>query len=176
MKRNIIILVFGVMMGVAATAMAAELNQDGLYTGGEQGRRLVPGEDAIVVRLERKARELEARELMLNDQRSELDAAEARLREEIAQKETLRVQIQDLLDTLDARQSAQIKESIKSFEKMRGAKAAKILTETREDVSLELLRGMKATSVSKILAEMDPRKAARLTEKLSEHPASGLDL
>ena len=172
MRLTSVLMIFlvGTTVGVAASAAA----QEGLYSSGELGRRALPGEDAVAEQLERKERALSSREASIAAKEEQLRTAETSLREDIARNEAFRNEIQSLLDELDARQTAEVSRQVKVFEKMRGGQAAGILSAASEEDALLLLRGMRPDRAAKILAAMDPRKAAQLTEKLNDNPADAL--
>ena len=171
---RIALFISGLLVGIMATALAN--SPDGLYGSVERGVSSIRGEEAVASRLADKASALDAREKSLDARSADLEAEKERILSDIERSEAIRVEILALIETLDARNAEQVLSQVKVFEKMRGAQAAAVLELTDETIALAILQGMRPDKSAKILAAMNPETAARLTEKLSTHPLTGVEL
>lgn len=169
-----VLFISGALLGGAASALAN--NQEGLYGSEELGRPPIAGEDSISMRLSARAADLEVREKAFEVQVADLKAEEERVRAELARNEAVRDEIRELIESLDERHSEQLLSQIKVFEKMRGAQAAAVLSATDEPTALAIIQGMRPDKAAKIIGAMAPNKAATLTEKLTDHPMTGMKL
>lgn len=168
------LLLSGVLLGAAASALAA--NQEGLYGYEELGRAPISGEESIARQLSDRAADLDARERAFEAQAADLKAEESRIRDELARSEAIREEIRGLIEDLDSRHTEQLAGQIQVFEKMRGAQAAAVLAKTDEPTALAILQGMRADKAARVIGAMPPDKAATLTEKLTDHPMTGMKL
>jgi len=146
-----------------------------MYASSELSNVAVPGEDSVAAMLDRKERSLQARETSLASRENELSLAENRIREQISKNEALRTEIVGLLEDMDEQHSDKMRNEIRVFERMRSGRAAAILEVADDDVSLVILKGMRAERSARVLGEMRPAIAAHLTEKMSAHPSNQLE-
>ena len=110
--------------------------------------------------LERRARSIEARE---GDLRRVEDDLQARL-DELA---TLRAELRELLEQGNAEREARVDGLVKMVENMRSKQAATVVSELEDDLAVEVLDRMNRGKAGKMLAAMDPSRAADLAEQLT---------
>lgn len=111
--------------------------------------------------LERRAGELRQRE-------SVVQAAEKRLEEKIADLESLKATIEDLLLEYDDQQDRQLARLVNIYERMEPQDAARIFEDLEMPVLLKVVDRMNERRTAPILAQMDPEKAQALTLELAE--------
>jgi flagellar motility protein MotE (MotC chaperone) len=124
------------------------------------------GRDQLMALLAQKERALARREQTVVDREAELRAAEEQLGKRLKELEELRGDIRGMLEKLDEDREARIIGLIKMFEAMRAPQAAPILEKADPAVALEVLERMNKGKAGKILAAMDPDKAAYFTNRL----------
>lgn len=135
----------GVLSPKALLAVAAEL----------KGRREL---------VERRERELETRE-------AALDLVEERLAAQIERLEGLRNDLEGVLGRISADEQARLDQLAKVYEAMKAKKAASIFDAMGFDLLLPVVRRMRDSKVSAVIAEMDPAKARLLTAELAKAKA-----
>ncbi len=110
--------------------------------------------------LERRARDLEMRENLL-------EAAERRIDEKITELRQIEDNIQNMLERNDEKEEAQLKKLVKVYENMKPKDAARIFNQLEMDILLKVARRMRETKIAPVLARMDPTKAKSLTVELA---------
>jgi flagellar motility protein MotE (MotC chaperone) len=168
MRRVIlVVLVAGVLSGIAATAIGATgSSAKGIRS--EQAR----GAEAIMDLLEQKDRGLQRREATLEAREADLRAAEGEVQLRLDELKAVRGDIEGLLSQLDDEQKKRVTTLVKMMESMRDKQAAAILDQTEDVVALEVLMRMNVSKAGKALAKMAPARAAFFAEKLGAPPLS----
>ncbi|MCL2473921.1 MAG: hypothetical protein FWF23_03340 [Alphaproteobacteria bacterium] len=109
--------------------------------------------------LEVKAKDLEAREALL-------EAVEERVNGKIRDMETMRKQLQVLLNQASEEQQAQLDNLVKIYETMKPEEAARIFDTLEMPVVLGVIQRMKSAKVALIMAKMSSEKAKDITTEL----------
>lgn len=113
--------------------------------------------------LDQKAEELRTREERLKILERDVQA--------LVEKYTrLRNEVKEKLEARDAEREVQLRRLAKMFEAMPPKKAVAQMENMDEAVVLDLFAQIKEKKAAPILAEMNPRKAAEITEKLAKTP------
>ena len=73
---------------------------------------------------------------------------------------------QDAADAMTAEEQKLVDQLVRTYQDMSPRNAAKILEEVREPVAVEILKKLPVDANASILAKMDAKKAARITEEL----------
>ena len=131
----------------------------------------------------------ERRKLELQQWQQRLDTRERELLENSAELESLQNDIEsrqrrverqenDLLDKerviakgkneATPEEEALIKEIANTYREISPRRAARIIAQLPENLSIELMRNLPQDARASILARMDPRRAARITENLAD--------
>jgi len=110
--------------------------------------------------LNKREREIATREGILEVSQQQID-------ERIANLETLKSDINDLLGKLDEQEEAQLQTLIKLYNTMKPKAAAQIFTGLDKDVLLRVASRIKPDNLAKIMAAMPASKAADLTVALA---------
>ena len=82
--------------------------------------------------------------------------------------ESLRLQLQSMVDQINGAQQAQLDNLVKIYETMKPADAAKIFETLDMPVLLGVIQRMKPKSTAPILAAMAPEKAKEVTVALTK--------
>ena len=163
--------------GVWATASAAdgegsvfeEIPSIVLGTPNAKGMQSVLDElDARQRALDRRERSIEARE-------ADLRQVEAQLEGRIDEVEALRAGLMELLEEADAQRETKVRTLVKMLSATRSKQGAAIMGELDDDLAVEVFERMNTAKAGKIMAAMDPARAAKLAEMLTEEPLQQLD-
>lgn len=117
--------------------------------------------EAQRLKLEERARDLDAREALLQ-------AAEQELRQKHKELVQIRAQIEDLLGNQEEAEKAQIQSLVKIYEGMKAKEAAAIFNSLDIDILLEVMGSMSERKAAPILAKMNPERAKTVTVMLAE--------
>jgi flagellar motility protein MotE (MotC chaperone) len=111
--------------------------------------------------LDKRAKELDSREALIK-------VAEQRVDQKIKEMETLRVQLQSMVNQGSEAQAAQIENLVKIYETMKPDDAARIFEQLDMPVLLGVIQKMKPARTAPILAKMAPEKAKEITTALTK--------
>lgn len=141
----------------------------------EADRHPIPEEDmfteAEIETLEDLAarrEELDRRERELETQDALLQAAEKRIDEKVAELKALKAQIERLVAQYDEEEQAKLQSLVKIYESMKPKDAARIFAELEMDILLDVVERMREQKAAPILAKMDPTKAQAVTAELAQ--------
>ena len=113
--------------------------------------------------LAERRKQLNEREAALRLKENLLQAAERQIDERIGQLKTLEAKIQTKLKKQDALNDQQYRRLVKIYSTMKPKEAARIFNGLKMPILVDLMRSMKATAGSQILAKMNAEKARELT-------------
>ena len=145
----------------AVADAAAETAQARSRPSGSRGMQRLASE------LKARDRAIARRERTVGQRESDVAAAEATLASRIEELTTIRLELEQTLEEAEQLADARLTGLVKMTEKMRVKQAAAVLSEVESDLAVKVLDGMNRAKAGKALAAMDPRKAARLAEKLT---------
>ncbi len=114
-----------------------------------------------------RRRALRDRERALGDREVQIQVAEQRYREKLAELEQTRVAINAKLAELNAVADEELLRLVKVYESMRPADAAAIFNGLEMDVLLDLVQNMREAKSAPILAGMDADRARQVTAELA---------
>lgn len=126
-----------------------------------------PDEVHVLQNLAQRREELDKRALEMNQHEALLTAAEQRIDGKIKELETLRGELQGLLQQVDGQEEERIASLVKIYETMKPREAAAILEGLEMSVALVVLERMREAKSAPILAAMDPQKASKITVEMS---------
>ena len=109
--------------------------------------------------LDMKAKDLEAKETLL-------EAIEARIDKKIQDMETMRKQLQALLNQAGGQQQAQLDNLVKIYETMKPEEAARIFDTMEMPIVLGVIQKMKSAKSAAIMAKMSSERAKEITTEL----------
>ncbi len=112
--------------------------------------------------------EIDRREAELEQRGTLLEAAEQRIDEKIAELESLKKTVEELLIRRDEQEESQLNSLVKIYESMKPKDAARIFEELDMAVLLDVIERMKERKTAPILARMNPRRAKAITIELAQ--------
>ena len=143
-------------------AASPGLVDDGKISSVEERRILVSIEDKYVKLRERESK-IDTREMELKTLVAEVD-------KKLAAMQQLRNELVTLLDRKDVTEGERIGELSKIYEKMNPQKAAVLITALDYQLAVDLLLGIKKKTAGKILDNLDPETATKLSKAFTEIP------
>ncbi len=127
-----------------------------------------PAEMEVLKQLSDRRDQLEHRGHDLDTRESLIKVAEQRVDQKIKEMESLRVQLQSMVDQINGAQQTQLDNLVKIYETMKPADAAKIFENLDMPVLLGVIQRMKPKSTAPIMAAMEPKKAKEITVALTK--------
>lgn len=110
--------------------------------------------------LDKRAKELDTRQSLIR-------VAEQRVDQKIREMETLRTQLQSMVNQASEAQQVQIDNLVKIYETMKPKEAARIFETLELPTLLNVVQRMKPARTAPIMAEMAPAKAKEITVALT---------
>jgi flagellar motility protein MotE (MotC chaperone) len=126
-----------------------------------------PAEIEVLNQLSQRREQLEKRARDLDTRESLLKIAESRVDQKIKEMETLRAQLQAMVNQVGEAQSVQADNLVKIYETMKPEEAARIFETLDMPVLLSVIQRMKPKSTAPIMAKMAPEKAKDVTVALT---------
>lgn len=118
--------------------------------------------------LAKRRKDLDARELNVENKEALLKAAELQIERKYQELETIRNEIQALLKQQTSEEKARITSLVKIYEGMKAKDAAKIFNTLDMDILISVMGGMSERKLAPIMAAMDPDRARSVTIFLAE--------
>ncbi len=131
------------------------------------GRISSAGERAILERLQQRRKQLDKRSRDIDLRESLLKAAEKRVESRVNELKELEKKINVAIGNRDKNQKQHFKSLVDMYEAMRPKDAARIFDRLDLSILVEVATGMKARSMSAVMAQMAPEAAERLTVELA---------
>lgn len=138
---------------------------------------LSPAEIEILQRLAERRDELERRQRELEMREGLLQAAEQRIDGKIRELTELEQTIEGLIRKFDAQQEDKLLSLVKIYENMKPKDAARIFEDLEMTTLLEVAERMKERKLAPVIAAMSPEKAREVTvelKRLRELPGGGV--
>jgi flagellar motility protein MotE (MotC chaperone) len=127
-----------------------------------------PAEMEVLKQLSNRREALDKRAHDLDTREALIKVAEQRVDQKIKEMETLRLQLQSMVNQVSETQAAQLDNLVKIYETMKPDEAAKIFEALDMPILLNVIRRMKPKSTAPIMAKMAPDKAKELTVALTK--------
>ncbi len=127
-------------------------------------------ERRILVSIEDEYAKLAARESKIDDREMELKTLEMEVDKKLAAMQQLRNELVKLLDRKDSTENERVAELSKIYEKMNPQKAAVLIKALDYQLAVDLLLGIKKKTAGKILDNLDPETATKLSKAFTEIP------
>ncbi len=122
----------------------------------------------VLKQLSERREQLEKRSRDLDTRESLLKITEQRIAQKMKDMETLRRQVQTLVDQAGGAQQAQLDNLVKIYETMKPDEAAKIFETLDMPVLLGVIQRMKPARTAAVMARMPPEKAKEITIALTK--------
>lgn len=130
-------------------------------------RELSESELLLASKLAERRNQLDKREQDLLTRENLITVAEQRVDQKIQEMETLRSQLQNMVNQASANQQQQLDNLVKIYETMKPPEAAKIFETLDQPVLLGVVQRMKPAKTAAIMAQMNPEKAKDITVALT---------
>jgi flagellar motility protein MotE (MotC chaperone) len=117
---------------------------------------------------EKKRAELPSREEALKREEERLKALRKELDEKIDEYTKILGKIEESLKALESSKNARLDHMVKAYEAMSPEEAASRLSAMDEQTSVKIIMRMKSKKAGPVMASMDPKKAAGLTESIAK--------
>lgn len=111
---------------------------------------------------------LQQRQEELDRRERELKALEAKIRKDLAELEKRQSQIERMLEEAKTVRDKKDRHLVDVFSNMKSKQAAQVLQTMDERQAVKILSGMRGRQAGEILTYVDPVKAARLAEALTQ--------
>jgi len=147
----------------------------GALSGEEETAEAPPTQEEIAeevnlghVSLDSREEDLERREQAVLRAESAVQMEKAVIAEEFNKLSTLRREIELAIGQMEAAQEKSTKKLAKMYEAMPAKEAASILSGMDMDLVMGVLKQMKERPAAKVMAELDPARAAALSSIMSD--------
>ena len=133
-----------------------------------------PGEDAsgpemaLVKQLSERRDQLDQRAKAMDTHEALIRVAEQRVDQKIKEMETLRSQLQTMVNQISGVQQAQAENLVKIYETMKPKEAARIFETLEMPILMGVVQKMKPQKTAAVMAEMAPEKAKEITVALTK--------
>lgn len=111
---------------------------------------------------------LRAKEEELKRKEEELKRLEKKIEEKLREQKELAQKLEQLINRAEVLKNKKIKHLVQLYSNMEPARAAKVLETLDKQLAVKIMAGMKGRIAGEILTNMDPKKAAELSEALTE--------
>ncbi|MCX7913886.1 MAG: hypothetical protein N2511_04800 [Thermodesulfovibrionales bacterium] len=122
--------------------------------------------DEILKLIEKKQVELKDKELFLKQEEKRLETLKKDVDERIEKYSRILLQIENLLKKIEEIKEQNFEHIVKTYEAMPPEEAAQRLSSLEEELIVRILLRMKPKKVAAIMAFMDVKKAATLTQAM----------
>ena len=133
----------------------------------EEEQETTGSEMALIKELSARREQLDKRAKELDTRQSLIRVAEQRVDQKIKEMETLRTQLQSMVNQASEAQQVQIDNLVKIYETMKPKEAARIFETLELPTLLNVVQRMKPARTAPIMAEMAPAKAKEITVALT---------
>jgi flagellar motility protein MotE (MotC chaperone) len=127
-----------------------------------------PAEMEVLKQLANRRDQLDKRGQNLDKREALIKVYEQRVDQKIKEMESIRLQLQQMVDQINGAQQTQLENLVKIYETMKPADAAKIFETLDMPTLLGVVQRMKPKSTAPIMAAMAPEKAKQVTVALSK--------
>jgi flagellar motility protein MotE (MotC chaperone) len=130
----------------------------------------------VLQSLTKRREQLEQRERDIEQRDKLLQAAEKKVEQKIVELNSLKAEMEKLLDTQGQAENQSIKQLVKIYETMKPKDAAVIFNDMDIEILLKIISTMSERRSAPIIAAMDPVKARDISSRIAEQralPAKG---
>ena len=131
-------------------------------------KNLGPEQLEVLRSIENLKKKLEEREKELDKRSRELASLELLVDQKMTTLEKLRTEFEAQVKAEEARQNKRIKHLVALYSNMKPKAAAEVMAAMDLDLAVDIFRQMRGREAGKILANIPPEKASKITQMLSE--------
>ncbi len=124
------------------------------------------------VAIKKRNEALDAREEKIRVEEERLKTLKGEVEKRIAEFGSLRADLDKIYSDIKSAKESNMKDIAKIYENMPAEEAATRLEQLEDDLAVRLLKSMNSRIAGKVLAFVEPAKAAKLTEVLGKDPLS----
>lgn len=128
----------------------------------------IPKNDNINTTPSEKDKRLSEREKALEIKEKELKALEQTVTDSLNEIEIAQRKLTALINELKSEQDKQLQHLIDVYSNMKPQQAGMVLETLDETIAVRILAGMKGRKAGEILSFVEPKKAAKLSERLTQ--------
>lgn len=157
--------------GKAGAGQAASAGgPDSQASGNPGGASLGPSRltDKILLDVEAKRRAIAQREIEIRREEKRLMELRADIKKRIATLKRIEESLQKTLQKVDSTSKKSITHLVKAYSAMGPDEAAQLMNTMNINLAVRILRNMQVKKAGTILAVVEPRRAARISEKLAQ--------
>ena len=173
--------ILAVIMGVGVFAFAAlgpgpadsQQSSPGQGKAGKAGKAARPPStprirltDRLLQELEVKRRDLSRREKEIRREETRLNELRSDIKKRIATLQNIEKRIQQALDKVESASDERLDHLVKAYSAMGPDEAATLMNAMKIELAVRILRNMQVKKAGIILAVVQPRRAARISEML----------
>jgi flagellar motility protein MotE (MotC chaperone) len=126
------------------------------------------GEEDPNKAIEQKRQELNEREARLRKEEERLKAIQKEVEGRIEKLNQMLTQVEEGLKKMGEVRSERVEQLVKAFEAMPSEEAGLRLTSLEKSLAVQIVFKMKSKKAGAVLATMDPKKVAELTEAIAK--------
>lgn len=123
--------------------------------------------DKILLALEAKRRAVAQRQMEIRREESRLNELRADIKKRIATLKKIENRLQKTIKKMDSGDKKSIDHLVRAYSAMGADEAAKLMNTMNLNLAVRILREMQVKKAGSILAVVEPRRAARISEKLA---------
>lgn len=135
-----------------------------------EAEKLTPAQLELLRGIEEQRRSLAAQEVALERRRAELETLQAEVDQKIETLTKLKAEFEIQMAAEEKRQNERLKHLVGVYSNMKPQAAAAVMEKLDDEIAVQIFRQMRGRDAGKILANINPARASRLSEMLSEAP------
>ncbi len=124
--------------------------------------------DKILLDLEAKRRAIGQREIEIRREENRLMELRADIKKRVATLKKIEESLQKTLQKVDSTNKQSINHLVRAYSAMGPDEAAQLMNTMNINLAVRILRNMQVKKAGTILAVVEPRRAARISEKLAQ--------
>jgi len=132
--------------------------------------KLSPAQLELLRGIEEQKRSLAAQEVALERRRTELEALQTDVDQKIETLKKLKAEFELQMAAEEKRHNERLKHLVGVYSNMKPQAAAAVMEKLDDEIAVQIFRQMRGRDAGKILANINPTRASRLSEMLSEAP------
>ncbi len=165
-------------LGVGGWATARAADGDSVFAKVPSivlGTPNAKGMQSVLDELDARQRALDRRERSIEAREADLRQVESQLEGRIEEVEVLREGLMELLEEADQARESKVQSLVKMLAATRSKQGAAIMSALDDELAVEVLERMNTGKAGKLLAAMDPERAAKLAEMMTVTPLEAVE-
>ncbi|MBT8764161.1 hypothetical protein KFV02_09475 [Desulfohalobiaceae bacterium Ax17] len=134
----------------------------------KEQKKSAPPKKTQPVNLSAELKRLKAKEKELAQKEQGLKLLEKELNAKLKQLQKVEARLKKMLEEANVLKDKKIKHLVDMYANMKPKQAAQVLSTVDEDLAVKILSGMRGRKAGEILSYVEAKKAAKLSEKLTQ--------